>query len=240
MKAKVAWANVTRSKAQGGLGIKEVPAWNKASMAQWLFELDASGTTSVWKRWILLNKLQHHSMWQVPHRVSDRKWWADLQALTDECLQWIGGEEMQAVRSLERRLRTTHLYDMLQEPKLTIQWAPLVWNSLLVPKVPFIMWLACLGCLNTKDRVRKYNNNVEPQCCLCDGEMETSKRLFFQCCYSSKVVKQIMWCTGMEAKLVEWESWLAVFAHLRAQNMLYKIREAALSASVYHIWHAAT
>lgn len=48
----VAWNRVCQPKQNGGLGIKEVLAWNKAAIGSYLFDLATSDTSTVWHSWV--------------------------------------------------------------------------------------------------------------------------------------------------------------------------------------------
>lgn len=50
---------------EGGVGLKEVLAWNKASLAKWLFELDGPQYSSIWKKWICKYRCGGGSIWNL-------------------------------------------------------------------------------------------------------------------------------------------------------------------------------
>ncbi|OAP04184.1 hypothetical protein AXX17_AT3G43390 [Arabidopsis thaliana] len=49
------------------------------------------------------------------------------------------------------------------------------------------MWLAFLGRLPTKDRLRGWGINVTSACVLCSAGIETHRYLFFECPFSFSV-----------------------------------------------------
>lgn len=54
-----------------------------------------------------------------------------------------------------------------------------IWHTLCAPKHSFIVWLATLGRLPTKDRLRFVE--TEQRCVLCSDELENHDPLFSQC-----------------------------------------------------------
>lgn len=73
-KSLVAWKNLCQSKERGGLGIKEVLAWNKSSMCKYLFELDSGGPISLWHKWIHLYVLKGQDIWNIEVKASTSGW----------------------------------------------------------------------------------------------------------------------------------------------------------------------
>lgn len=74
---------------------------------------------------------------------------------------------------------TKHTWEVVRHHGLKVQWAPLVWFSKIVPKWAFILWLACLNRLSTKERLRKWGMDVDSKCMLCSLSNETLQHLFF-------------------------------------------------------------
>ena len=63
--AKVAWADVTCPKKEGGLGLKRLEEWNKALMAKHLWKLCQPFPTSSWAKWAKANLLRGRSLWDI-------------------------------------------------------------------------------------------------------------------------------------------------------------------------------
>ncbi|XP_058222099.1 uncharacterized protein LOC131332062 [Rhododendron vialii] len=87
---------------------------------------------------------------------------------------------------------TKHTWEAVRHHGVKVQWAPLVWFSKNVPKWAFILWLACLNRLSTKDRLRKWGMDVDPKCTLCSISDETLQHLFFYCSYSRVIWEQVL------------------------------------------------
>ncbi|XP_058198487.1 uncharacterized protein LOC131314007 [Rhododendron vialii] len=61
-----------------------------------------------------------------------------------------------------------------------------IWGSHNVPRWSFILWLAALHRLSTKDRLRNWGMALDALCCLCQDEEESHHHLFFDCSYSTR------------------------------------------------------
>ncbi|KAL0302147.1 UNVERIFIED_CONTAM: hypothetical protein Sangu_3116500 [Sesamum angustifolium] len=62
---KVAWSDVCRPMEEGGLGIRDILALNKALMSRHLWNVIQSNQSSIWVQWIAHTHLRHKSVWTV-------------------------------------------------------------------------------------------------------------------------------------------------------------------------------
>ncbi|KAK4384565.1 putative ribonuclease H protein [Sesamum angolense] len=85
---KVAWSSVCRPKEEGGLGIRDILALNKALMCRHLWNVIQGNQSSIWVRWIAHNHLRHKSVWTVD--VKGGSWgWRKLLRLRSALLPYI-------------------------------------------------------------------------------------------------------------------------------------------------------
>ncbi|KAL0294830.1 UNVERIFIED_CONTAM: hypothetical protein Sangu_3209600 [Sesamum angustifolium] len=85
---KVAWSTVCRPKEEGGLGIRDILALNKALMCRHLWNVIKDNQSSIWVRWITHNHLRHKSVWTVD--VKGGSWgWRKLLRLRSALLPYI-------------------------------------------------------------------------------------------------------------------------------------------------------
>jgi len=108
-----------------------------------------------------------------------------------------------------------------------------VWESWCLPRHSFILWLALLKRLQTKDRL--YFVDIDVSCVFCQDYEENHDHLFFACSWTS-----ILW---MKVK-----SWLklnrgmttinsAVLGlHLKGKSVVTRMKRVSLSIVVYLIW----
>ncbi|XP_058222933.1 uncharacterized protein LOC131332653 [Rhododendron vialii] len=132
---------------------------------------------------------------------------------------------------------TKHTWEAIRSKSEKVPWASLVWFPRNVPKWAFILWLACLKRLSTKDRLRKWGMEVDPTCVLCSQADESLQHLFFHCCYSSNIWEVILYRFQIQRKADLWNSevsWAIHFCRGNSfQSLLFKL---VFAAAVYHIW----
>ncbi|KAK4383462.1 hypothetical protein Sango_2772900 [Sesamum angolense] len=71
---KVAWEAVCRSIEEGGLGIKDILALNRALMSKHLWAVIKQNRTSIWVDWIIQIRLRDCSIWTVKHNKGAWGW----------------------------------------------------------------------------------------------------------------------------------------------------------------------
>lgn len=179
-KARVAWSQVCQERANGGIGIKEVLAWNKATMFSILCDIHVAEAPSLWVKWLRTYRLRNQTIWEVQPRPSDSGWWRKILMVRNEICSQLT-MNMRQVLQLSRSDRENLVYACLHPPAEEVAWSAMLWNRATIPKTAFIMWLACRSRLNTKDQVSKFNTYVEQMCCLCGEAEETHSHLFFEC-----------------------------------------------------------
>jgi hypothetical protein len=80
--AKVAWKKVCTPKQEGGLGLKSIEVWNKASMINHIWNL-FSKAGSLWVALIEANRLKGRSFWTLSIPSSCSWSWKKLLKLQD-------------------------------------------------------------------------------------------------------------------------------------------------------------
>ncbi|KAL0292672.1 UNVERIFIED_CONTAM: putative ribonuclease H protein [Sesamum angustifolium] len=71
---KVAWSDVCRPMEEGGLGIRDILALNKALMSRHLWNVIQSNQSSIWVQWIAHTHLRHKSVWTVDAKGGSWGW----------------------------------------------------------------------------------------------------------------------------------------------------------------------
>ncbi|KAL0294744.1 UNVERIFIED_CONTAM: putative ribonuclease H protein [Sesamum angustifolium] len=85
---KVAWSSVCRPIEEGGLGIRDILALNKALMCRHIWNVIQDNQSSIWVRWIAHTHLRHKSIWTVD--VKGGSWgWRKLLRLRSALLPYI-------------------------------------------------------------------------------------------------------------------------------------------------------
>ncbi|KAL0292538.1 UNVERIFIED_CONTAM: putative ribonuclease H protein [Sesamum angustifolium] len=85
---KVAWSVVCRPIEEGGQGIRDILALNKALMSRHLWNVIQNNQSSIWVKWITHTRLRHKSVWTVD--VRGGSWgWRKLLRLRDALIPYI-------------------------------------------------------------------------------------------------------------------------------------------------------
>ncbi|KAK4381076.1 putative ribonuclease H protein [Sesamum angolense] len=71
---KVAWSEVCRPMEEGGLGIRDILALNKALMTRHLWNVIQSSQSSIWVQWIAHTHLRHKSVWTIDAKGGSWGW----------------------------------------------------------------------------------------------------------------------------------------------------------------------
>ncbi|KAK4380911.1 putative ribonuclease H protein [Sesamum angolense] len=85
---KVAWSIMCRPIEEGGQGIRDILALNKALMSRHLWNVIQNNQSSIWVKWIAHTHLRHKSVWTVD--VKGGSWgWRKLLRLRSALLPYI-------------------------------------------------------------------------------------------------------------------------------------------------------
>ncbi|XP_074291794.1 uncharacterized protein LOC141618590 [Silene latifolia] len=115
---------------------------------------------------------------------------------------------------------------------ITVNWMPLVWNRLCLPKVNLICWMYVLHRFMTKDRLMRYGVISSDLCDLCGIAQETHSYLFFDCGSQRCLILLKQWLD------IDWNGDLTMWIiPWRCRSLLRKkVIMAALATLIYSIW----
>lgn len=85
--AKVAWSRISLPPSEGGLGVKQLDEWNKASMLLHLWNIINLESPSLWAKWVQTYALKDKQFWcmDIPN---DCSWiWQKVLALRSCAMQ---------------------------------------------------------------------------------------------------------------------------------------------------------
>jgi hypothetical protein len=195
--AKVAWDVICRPKKEGGLGIKRVDIWNRAAIAmiKHIWHLCSDRDQSVWTNWVRIYLIKDRNFWSLKP-PGDCSWsWRKilkLRPLIHDKIIRVGGNEISPdtfiwALSPSGMFSIKSAWDFLRPRAPSVFWHKLVWHKKAVPRHAFILWLAVLGRLPTKDVLSKHGHSVGTTCVLCGQEEESLDHLFFSCPFSSSL-----------------------------------------------------
>uniref|UniRef100_A0A803Q7H7 Reverse transcriptase zinc-binding domain-containing protein n=1 Tax=Cannabis sativa TaxID=3483 RepID=A0A803Q7H7_CANSA len=228
----VAWGNMCKPKKAGGIGFMSIHEWNKAAVIKNIWAI-ASKKDNLWVKWVHNVYISKESWWEYKAPTQSSWYWRKMVELKDEWKEQVDYNQFTA-----QNCKVSEVYKVLTAADDLCHWSKQVWSRMNIPKHSFLLWLAMLDRLKTKQRLVKFQITADAQCILCEDSEETAPHLFFCCKFSQDCLRQIK----------EWLCWRAATTSL--QNVLRWINRAkiskfrkavyaaAIAALVYHIWKA--
>ncbi len=237
---KVAWSDICKPKAEGGLGLKHVATWNKALLAKVLWDIH-SEKNSLWVRWIHEEYLRGRSVWEWQPRARDSRLFKVLASIRDLILDRAGGVDgvvtFLASVTVMGKLNSGKLYHTFRVKNPPKPWMEFIWRNHIPPRYSFVAWLAFRGRLPTKKGLAFID--MERDCTLCGNGEESTPHLFFHCSVSRSIWDSVRLWLGMGAQL---SSLARAERTIRKTHRLPSVRlkawRLAFISTVYHIWKA--
>ncbi|XP_075492649.1 uncharacterized protein LOC142530721 [Primulina tabacum] len=218
----IAWENLCKSLEDGGLGLKNLMAWNKALIAKTLWKIQLR-KESLWIKWV--NHIYSHfgDVWHWGWHKDESPLIKQIISLRDELLHR-SGSVAAASTLLNSWFARNHgfcsAYDFFNNWTGKWPWKPLISRSFILPKHRFTFWLLAHAKLLTRDRLPFV---VEKSCVLCKSEPESDIRAWL----------------GMSKRM---ESPTAILRAFRTtyggKLVLARMRLSALAAIIYTVWNA--
>nr|GEW34154.1 hypothetical protein [Tanacetum cinerariifolium] len=117
-----------------------------------------------------------------------------------------------------------------------VDWYHVILFSQFQPRQAFILWLAILGRLATKDRVGKWSGNTKMECLLCNKK-DSHYHLFFKCEFSKNIWEMLRKKMSNMSNQDDLTSIVSKISLSKAKNNLWRIvNTLVLAAAVYFIW----
>lgn len=185
---RVSWRQVCLPREEGGLGLRDLRTWNKALLAKNLWNIHCKKDT-LWVKWVNEFFLRGSSIWVWIPKPDSPPIFKNLVQIKDEMVARVGSVQA-VVEMLEPwctsgGLQVSRVYEWLRPRALPRPGFRNIWHTVCTPKHSFMVWLATLERLPTKDRLPW--SDVSPTCVFCSEVDETHSHLFFQC----RVVREI-------------------------------------------------
>jgi len=156
MSALVAWKNICLPKDEGGLGLYDIKARNNCFLVKQLWNIHLKAD-SIWIRWVHHFYLQDTNIWTTPLQQTSSPLWKSFIKFRDRLLDDCGGQPA-VISMLQSWDNTTkpfsaNAYEHLRTKGTPVSWVNVVWEPWCLPQHSFILWLALLKRLRTKDRL---------------------------------------------------------------------------------------
>ena len=155
-KPLVAWKDITLPKQEGGLGIRNSKAWNKALLSKTLWDIQAK-KDSLWVQWVHQIYMNKMGFWEYRSRHEDSPLLKKIVALRDELMEAEGSLENAAQRlnqwAPNGEFQSKLAYEFFRPKGATVTWPKLVWYNSISPKHSFILWLGLKDRLLTRDKL---------------------------------------------------------------------------------------
>ncbi|XP_058183911.1 uncharacterized protein LOC131301566 [Rhododendron vialii] len=87
---------------------------------------------------------------------------------------------------------TKHTWEAIRNKSPKVRWSSFVWYSQNVSKWAFILWVACLKRLATRDRLKRWGMQIDSLCILCSQTEESAAHLFSDCHFSRQIWESIL------------------------------------------------
>ncbi|XP_060959193.1 uncharacterized protein LOC115699979 [Cannabis sativa] len=205
------WEKACLPNKLGGIGFREGKKWNIALMAKYFWDV-SNKQDNLWVRWIDAIYLKGRSIWTVNFQ-QDASWY--FKKLLRLC-SIIGDDD---VKAAVRRV-------------LTDNYAKNIWNRLILPKHRFIGWQLVNEKLLTRDNISRFIVIPNENCPVCGTERETHSHLFYSCCLTQKIIKEIMsWCGYFS-----WPNNIRQWLSRPSNNVREHMLNAIVLATLYAVW----
>ncbi|KAL9668147.1 hypothetical protein QQ045_002522 [Rhodiola kirilowii] len=234
----VKWADVCKSKEEGGLGLKSIETMNFAMVINQMWGKKL-GRTSLWTEWLekFWSKGKHwwedevkaNSSWVLKRLMQCKEIGQRCVSITNNTATWRGSKEGFGVRDT---------YNTLSDLRETVEWHKLVWNAFNAPRDSFNAWLAIQNKLLTRDRLSQWGVPSSKSCALCDTEDESRDHLFFECRVTQEVWNKVMHFLQIEPTFNRWELLIPWFKRLPQMRLKTKMIAVAITRVMNGVWTA--
>ncbi|KAL9230937.1 hypothetical protein vseg_006225 [Gypsophila vaccaria] len=166
----VAWSEVCKSKKTGGLGLRDIKAWNVAAVGKLAWWITCKAD-HLWVKWVHQVYLRGHD-WFSYKPTQDSTWgWRKICSTRDALSPgqlWYGSDY-----SIQKG------YQWLNGSHTKVNWSQVIWNRYSLPKHSFITWLGAKNRLQTRQRLSSIGVCTVTDCFLCSSGEDSVEHLFF-------------------------------------------------------------
>jgi hypothetical protein len=180
-----------------------------------------------------LSTILKEGAWHWPFARSEEI--VEIQSRLDEVI--IGDADLPVWNSSNGVYSCAVMWEVLREKKPPVIWWKLMWFSMAIPKLSFILWLVFHDALVTKQRMCAWGYAGPSNCLSCYGCMESCDHLFFHCGFSRRIWYSVIHDCGFSAPPFDWDSVVVwSVAKLKDKSLKVCLAKLCLGSCIYHIW----
>jgi hypothetical protein len=184
--ALVNWHTICLPKSEGGLGFFDIKARNNSFLAKLIWNIHLK-SDSIWIKWVHHYYLQSSSIWNITAHPSSSPLWKSTILFRNKLYDLCGGHpqslSLMALWNTSTGPFSSNAYDYLRFRSSQVHWRRVIWEPWSLPRFSFILWLAILGRLRTRDRLHFLQ--TDSTCIFCHMDDESHSHLFFGCQWTS-------------------------------------------------------
>ncbi|XP_075508007.1 uncharacterized protein LOC142544859 isoform X3 [Primulina tabacum] len=222
----------------GGLGLKNLRAWNLALIAKTLWKIHLK-KDNLWIKWINHIYSNFGDVWNWKWHKDESPLIKHIISIRDTLLQRLGSATNASATLhcwFAEDKGMSRAYDWFANSKGNWPWKPLLTRSFILPKHRIILWLVAHAKLLTRDRLPFVDDKPRV---LCNTVNESTQHLFFSCHYSASVWNEVRDWLGMWKMMGSPSAVLKAFQNCyRGNSTLSRMRITALASTVYFLWNA--
>ncbi|KAL8171201.1 hypothetical protein V2J09_023005 [Rumex salicifolius] len=176
----ISWNTICKPKSEGGLGFKDLQAWNKACIARSIFEI-TTDTPTLWLSWIKHHYIKRTNFWDLQATDASSWSWRSIIRIKNELR--ILQQPAQLTLLMDNshgKYSTINIFNTLKPPTQSNLDFKYVWNHLHMPRCSFIMWLVHHKRLPTLSKLQQWNIIDDSTCRLCTAAPEDEDHLWLE------------------------------------------------------------
>ncbi|XP_073271519.1 uncharacterized protein [Primulina huaijiensis] len=233
----IAWTSVCKPLEDGGLGLKDLKAWNKALLAKTLWKIHLK-KDSLWIKWVQHFYRSSSDIWSWEVHKQDSPLLKKLLHLRDLLIGGFGTKEIAQQKIcywFASHQGMSRAYEYFVQSKGKWPWKIILSRHCILPKHRIILWLLAHQKLLTRDRMGFVEDKI---CMLCNEVDESNSHLFFKCRISKTIWDGVRHWLDMKKIMATPTSILKAFRETyRGKSTLDKMRVTTLAATVYNVWN---
>ncbi|XP_073049677.1 uncharacterized protein [Primulina eburnea] len=233
----IAWSTVCKPLADGGLGLKNMKAWNRALLAKTLWNIHCK-KDRIWIKWVNHVYGCFGDIWNWRWHKDESPLIKNILSTRDEMVSTLGSVEV-AVARLQfwfgGNTGLARAYDFFVHTTGLWPWKPLLAKNCILPEHKFVLWLFAHSKLLTRDHLAYISDH---RCVLCHEADESVAHLFFKCRFSKSIWDRVRCWIDMKKMMSSTTSILRAFRTVyRGNSVLSRMRLTALATTVYLVWN---